>query len=93
MEQGAAKTSENSLQFKFVETLKGLFLFQHVKEPSRYRHGNEPSILDLVITNEEEISDLSHYPGLGKGDQENLSIRLVCKKKKKRKLDKLLLQK
>ena len=37
----------------FIETLQDCHLHQHVMQPTRYRDGNEPSCLDLVLTNEE----------------------------------------
>ena len=43
------------------------FLYQHVTQPTRYRIGETPNLLDLIITNEEGlISSLEHFPGLGK---------------------------
>ena len=32
----------------FMETIQDLFLKQHVTEPTRYRNGEEPSLLDLI---------------------------------------------
>ena len=37
---------------KFLEVVRDSFLFQHVKQPTRYRNENTPSLLDLVFTNE-----------------------------------------
>ena len=45
--------SENSEEFLFVEALRDCYLYQHIDTPTRTRVGQEPSILDLVITNEE----------------------------------------
>jgi hypothetical protein len=60
-------TNEMTLDSVYLECTKYLFLFQHVKEPTRYRHGQEPSILDLIFTNEEEmISELKYHSSLGK---------------------------
>jgi len=42
-------------------------LYQHMSEPTHFKPGIAPSLLDLVITNEEGmISDLSYLPPLGK---------------------------
>ena len=50
----------------FIDTLNDLFLYQHVTEPTRYRAGSTPHILDLVISNEEGmVQDISYDPGLG----------------------------
>ena len=37
----------------FVSRIQENFLPQHISEPTRYRFGEEPSLLDLVLTNEE----------------------------------------
>ena len=38
---------------EFLEVLSTCALCQHVSEPTRFKHGVSPSLLDLVITNEE----------------------------------------
>ena len=75
----------------FMETLQDLFLKQHVTEPTRYRNGEEPSLLDLVITNEEGmIQNLSYHPALGDSDHCCLKFDLCCYAyHHKRKVDKV----
>ena len=59
--------SETSEEFLFVETLCDVYLFQHVLKPTRIRMSQEPSILDLIITNEEGmIEDMEYLSPLGK---------------------------
>ena len=56
-----------------------LFLFQHVQEPTRYRSQNVPSILDLILMNEENmISNLQYKPGLDKSDHLVLDFTFNC---------------
>ena len=46
-----------------------------MSEPTRFKHGVPPSLLDLVITNEEGmISDLSDLPPLGKSGHLSLQF-------------------
>ncbi|KAI8500844.1 hypothetical protein Bbelb_216620 [Branchiostoma belcheri] len=53
----------------FLDCIDNNFLHQHVTEPTRYRVNQEPSILDLVITNDPDlIGDIKYLPGLGRGD-------------------------
>ena len=53
----------------FLECIKDNFLTQHITKPTRYREYVSPSILDLVLTNEENMIDKTEYlPGLGKSD-------------------------
>ena len=44
----------------FIDTIQDLFLFQHIQEPTRFRPGTTPSLLDLVFTNE-AISFICKY--------------------------------
>ena len=62
-----------------MELLQDLFLQQHVTEPTRYRNGEEPSLLDLIITNEVGmIENLSYHPALGDSDHCCLKFELSC---------------
>lgn len=54
---------------KFIDCLRDCFLTQHVHEPTRTRLNNIPSILDLVLTNDEHIiDDIIYHSPLGKSD-------------------------
>ena len=53
-----------------VETLKDFFWFKHVFQPTWGRGTSNPSLLDLVLTNDEGmISDMLVGAPLGKSDQ------------------------
>jgi len=41
----------------FVETLRDLYYYQHITDPTHYRADQQPNTLDLVITNEEGMVD------------------------------------
>ena len=59
--------SENHPATKFLECIRDGYLYQHVKEPTRVRENNEPSTLDCVLTNEENmVENINYDPGLGK---------------------------
>ena len=52
---------------------------QHVREPTRYRARQRPSLLDLVLTNESHLGDriqISEPPG--KGDHAVLEFDFLC---------------
>ena len=69
---------------QFLDTIQALYLYQHVFEPTRHRAGNEPGLLDLVFTNEDDmINDLTHNAGLGESDHECLSFTLNCYEERK----------
>ena len=69
----------NHISSLFLEYLRDCFLFQHVTEPTRYRSQNVPSVLDLILTNEEGIvSDLLYKPCLGKSDHLILDFTYNC---------------
>ena len=54
---------------KFIEVIESLYLIQHVKEATRTRGTNVPSILDLVFTEDEgNIEHITYDSPLGKSD-------------------------
>ena len=65
----------------FINTIHDCFLHQHVTEPTRYRYGEQPSLLDLILSNEEgTIHNLDYQPGLGDSDHVSLNFNLICYK-------------
>ena len=63
----------------FIATIQECFLHQHVTELTRFRFGKEPSLLDLVLSNEEGmVYNLAYHPGLGDSDHIILTFDLVC---------------
>ena len=63
----------------FLNELQSNFLHQHITKPTRYRDGQQPHLLDLILTNEEGmINDISHNPPLGESDHECLNFTLEC---------------
>ena len=56
-------------KFNFIETIKDCFWFQHVNEATRGRGMDKPSLIDLVLTNEENmVSEIDIQAPLGKSD-------------------------
>lgn len=54
-------------------------LYQHITEPTRYRLGTEPHILDLVLMNEEQMVDnVTYLHGLGKSDHICIVFNMAC---------------
>ena len=54
---------------KFLNAVHDCLLFQHIHCPTRYRDGGAPSLLELVLTNEEGmLSGLEYLPSLGRSD-------------------------
>ena len=61
----------------FYDKLNDLFLTQHVHEPTRFREGQRPNILDLVITNDEKlVENLSINPPIGVSDHVVINFEL-----------------
>ena len=51
---------------------------KHVKDFTRYRDGQEPSILDLIFTNEEDmIQHLDYRPPIGNSDHVSLVFKFL----------------
>ena len=70
---------EESKEAKFLETIKDCFLFQHIEKPTRVRGNDEPSLIDLLLTNEElQVSDIVHHAPLGKSDHSVITFNYHC---------------
>ena len=67
-------SSRSGSEIKFIDTLRKNFLNQYVSKPTRSRGDDHPHILDLVITNEAFIDNISILAPLGKSDHSVLSI-------------------
>ena len=71
--------NEQSKEAKFLDAVKDSFLYQHVLEPTRARGKDDPSIIDLILTNEEmQISNLDYNAPLGKSDHSVLLFNYNC---------------
>ena len=57
----------NHLPASFFDVTQDLFLKQHVDFNTRFREGNEPSMLDLIFT-DSMIENLKSIGPLGKSD-------------------------
>ena len=63
----------------FIDAINGCYPHQHVTQPTRYRPGVEPHVLDLVITNEENmVKNLRFEAGLGHSDHVIIQFELCC---------------
>ena len=60
---------DNSLEAQFLKTVRDSFFYQHIDEPTRARGSNNPSLIDLVFTDEEmQVSNVQYHEPLGKSD-------------------------
>ena len=74
-----SRAPTNHYSHAFLDVLRDFFLFQHVQHPTRFRLGETPSVLNLVLTNEEGmVTHFEHLPGLGSSDHCILQFTLVC---------------
>ena len=61
--------SSPTLATPFLDTVLNAALTQHVNFPTRFRTGNTPSLLDLVLTNTSlNVSTIEAHPPVGKSD-------------------------
>ena len=68
-----------SFPYQFRTLLENVPLYNHVTEPTRFRQCNVPSILDLIITNDElMIESVQYLPPLGASDHCCLYFDFVC---------------
>ena len=70
---------EQSNEQKFLNAVQDGFLHQHVNEPTRSRGSDEPTLLDLVFTNEDAmIDEIEHHAPLGKSDHDVILWNYTC---------------
>ena len=70
---------ENSPELAFIEGVRDCYLYQHVENPTRRRGNDEPSLLDLALTNEAmQIANIQHHAPIGKSDHDVISFDFHC---------------
>ena len=58
--------NENHKASKFLSCIHKNYLHQHVKKPTHHRGIQNPTLIDLIISNEEDlVQNLTHHPPLG----------------------------
>jgi len=63
----------------FLDAIQDKYLFQHVEAPTRYMQNLSPHILDLILTNEEEMIDgFDFLPALGMSDHLYVRFNFNC---------------
>jgi len=63
----------------FTECLRDNFFYQHIDEPTRWRGTDTPHVLDLIITNEEDmVTNLVYESPLGKSDHCVIKFNFNC---------------
>ena len=69
----------NTVIRPFIDMVQSCYLHQHISEPTRYREGDEPSLLDLIFSNEGGmVYNINHNPGLGESDHTCIHFTLNC---------------
>ena len=71
-------TNPDSEESKFVQCLQDNFLQQHVNMPTRCRGSDRANVLDLIITNDDNVTDLEYQSPLGKSDHSVLVFQYNC---------------
>ena len=72
-------TNENHIAFKFLECMRDCFLTQHVLQPTHHRINQRENILDLILTNEEQmITGLRHEAPIGASHHSSLIFKFQC---------------
>ena len=66
---------------QLIDCLHDNFIYQTVRDYTRFREGQQPSLLDLVIVNDEMmIEDITIEDPLGKSDHAVLIFDVICHK-------------
>ena len=76
--------STTDLSFRFIECLRDCYQYQQVQEPTRQRGTDNPTTLNGLLTNEENmITDLDIAAPLGKSDHLTIKFTFKCYMEKK----------
>ena len=67
-----------SQEAKFMNCLQDNYLYQHITKPTRTRGTDRANVLDLIISNDENITDLEYQSPLGKSDHSVLVFQYNC---------------
>ena len=71
--------SKDKIETRFLNCIMDNYLHQHITEPTRWRGDNRPSLLDLLITNEENmIENLDIQAPIGLSDHAVISFTYKC---------------
>ena len=77
-ETETTSVNENHSATLFLEIVRDSYLFQHVTNPTRIRESENPSVFDLISTNEQDMveNEIKYLPPLGKSDHTILEFIL-----------------
>ena len=74
----------DSFESQFLEAVLDCYLEQKVCENTRFRQGQDPSLLDLIFVNQDDlIEDINHLEPLGSSDHVVLGINVNMSGKSK----------
>ena len=72
-------TSKDKIETRFLNCVMDNYLHQHITEPTRWRGDDRPSLLDLILTNEENmITNLEIQAPVGLSDHAVISFTYRC---------------
>ena len=63
---------------QFIDCIQNNDLFQFIDQPTRCRGLNTPHVLDLVLSNDLNISDIEYQSPLGKSDHSVIIFKYHC---------------
>ncbi len=71
--------SDEHKSSKFLDAIQDSFLFQQVDKPTHFRANEEPTLIDLILTNEEAMFPHTDYlPPLGLSHHSGLRFDYTC---------------
>ena len=70
---------EESKEAQFIETIRDCYLYQQLLEPTWSRSTDNPSLTDLLLTDEvTQVSDIEYHAPLGKSDHCVITFKHHC---------------
>jgi hypothetical protein len=76
----SASIGSNERERDFLDAINDAFLHQHVSKPTHGRPGQNPTLIDLVLTSDDDcILNLTHLSPLAKSHHACLAFDYVCR--------------
>ena len=71
--------NKESKEFRFIETIRECFYYQHITELTRKRGNGNLSLIDLILSDElMQVSEIEYHAPLGKSDQSVIIFDFHC---------------
>ena len=78
-DESITSNSQQSASYLFMEFVRDTFLYQHICQPTHYRGQQNPTLIDLIFSNEEDmVQNIKHEAPIGKSHHQTIYFDFLC---------------